>query len=389
LFSAGIWYPLEGSDVMRWAALGAAAVLLAVWSVALVVRRAQAERVLLLGGSPFADKVCDAVANAADNRYKIVGIVDDAPTAERVSGHAPWVGTADQLEAIVERIQPTRIVLTLADRRGRLPERALLQARLRGVRVEEAMSFYERVSGKLAIESLPASALILSGGFRRLEINRRGFWWRSSRAVECLIASVGLVVLSPMLGLCALLIKLDSRGAVFFVQPRVGCAGLPFGLIKFRTMHEATGERTEWIRDNADRVTRVGQWLRRFRIDELPQLINVLRGHMSFVGPRPHPVTNYQLFLKQIPYYYLREMVRPGITGWAQVKYGYANNLEEEIEKMRFDIYYIKHRSLWLDMRIVVETALVLMFDRQSHQMPRTSKPTEGWRRPGRVAPLG
>jgi exopolysaccharide biosynthesis polyprenyl glycosylphosphotransferase len=389
LLGAGIWFPSGGRETERWVILASAAALMLVWSVALIIRRARTERVLLLGSSQFATKICEAVDAASDRRFKIAGIVDDAPTAERVSGYAPWVGTPDQLDGIVERIQPSRIVLTLCDRRGgRLPERALLQARLRGVRVEEGIQFYERVAGKLAIESLPPTSLILSGGFRRLELKREGFWWRSSRVVECIIASLALLALSPLLGLCALLIKIDSRGSIFFIQPRVGCGGRPFGLIKFRTMHEATGERTEWFRDNAHRVTRVGDWLRRFRLDELPQFINVLRGEMSFVGPRPHPVTNYQKFLKEIPYYHLREMVRPGITGWAQVKYGYANNLEEETEKMRFDIYYIKHRSLWLDARIAVETVVLLMFDRRSHQAAKSTKPSDSWP-PGRVAPLG
>src|SRR5436190_3624589 len=147
LMGAGIWYPSDGSETMRWAALGLAAVLMVVWSVALVVRRAQTERVLLLGSSPFATKICEAVDTASDRRFKIAGLVDHAPTAERLSGYAPWVGTPDQLDAIVERIQPTHIVLTVSDRRGgRLPERALLQARLRGVRVEEGIAFYERVA---------------------------------------------------------------------------------------------------------------------------------------------------------------------------------------------------------------------------------------------------
>jgi len=386
LYGTGFWYPSAGNEFVRVTTLSVAALFMVMWVLALVVRRGGAERVLFLGSSPFAASLCEEVAAGSGKRFRIAGVVDDAPTAERMGGHAPWVGPADQLEAIVNRIQPARIVLTMADRRGRIPEQALLQARLRGVKIEEGVDFYERVAGKLAIETLRPSALILSGGFRRLEISRHGFWWRSSRAVECVVSSACLLLLAPLFGLVALLIKLDSRGSVFFVQPRVGGGGRPFGLIKFRTMQDAEGPRTEWIRDNAHRVTRVGKWLRRFRIDESPQLLNVLKGEMSFVGPRPHPVSNYQLFLKKIPYYHLREMVRPGITGWAQVRYGYANNLEEETEKMRFDIYYLKHRSLWLDAKILLDTALLLVFDRQSHLTP---KQKAAWTGPGRVVPLG
>ena len=142
--------------------------------------------------------------------------------------------------------------------------------------------------------------------------------------------------------------RLDSDGPVFFLHERVGLGGRPFFLIKFRTM-SAGGTRSEWAADNEHRTTRVGRILRRFRIDELPQFFNVLQGDMNLVGPRPHPVTNFQLFTDHIPYYGVRCSIRPGITGWAQIRYGYANNLQEETEKMRYDLHYIKHMSLGLD----------------------------------------
>ena len=180
-----------------------------------------------------------------------------------------------------------------------------------------------------------------------------------------LIASLpGLVILALLLGPIALAIKLDSRGPVFFIHPRVGLYGKRFNVIKFRTMHPVTEERSEWVAGNGDRITRVGKWLRIFRLDEFPQFINILRGDMNLVGPRPHPVSNYELFLKNIPYYSLRSMVRPGITGWAQIRHGYANNLEEETEKMRYDLYYIKHMSLWFDLRILFETIKIVLLGR-------------------------
>jgi len=129
-------------------------------------------------------------------------------------------------------------------------------------------------------------------------------------------------------------------------------------------MHPVEASPSEWARDNDDRITRVGRWLRRFRLDELPQFVNILRGDMNLVGPRPHPVTNYELFLATVPYYALRATVRPGVTGWAQVRYGYANNLEEETEKMRYDLYYIKHRSFGLDLRILLDTAKIVLLGR-------------------------
>jgi lipopolysaccharide/colanic/teichoic acid biosynthesis glycosyltransferase len=192
-----------------------------------------------------------------------------------------------------------------------------------------------------------------------------------AHALSVPLAAAALILLSPLFVLVAIAIKLESRGPLFFVQERVGLKGKRFKIVKFRTMRPARGATSEWERDNQIRLTRVGRCLRRIRLDELPQLLNIVKGEMSLVGPRPHPVTNAPLFSMvmrnapdcgaQIPYYELRAMVRPGLTGWAQVRYHYANDLEEEIEKMRYDLYYVKHRSALLDLRILVETIRVVL----------------------------
>jgi lipopolysaccharide/colanic/teichoic acid biosynthesis glycosyltransferase len=166
----------------------------------------------------------------------------------------------------------------------------------------------------------------------------------------------------------ALIVILDSPGPVFFVHDRVGLRGRRLKLLKFRTMHPAQGPTSEWVCDNANRITRVGRWLRKYRLDELPQLINVVRGELNLVGPRPHPVSNVELFTQHIPFYSLRAAVRPGLTGWAQVRQGYANGLEEETEKMRYDLYYIKHMSAWLDLRILLETVRTVVAGRESFE---------------------
>jgi lipopolysaccharide/colanic/teichoic acid biosynthesis glycosyltransferase len=184
-------------------------------------------------------------------------------------------------------------------------------------------------------------------------------------------ALIGLILTAPLLALLALLVKLDSRGPILFVQDRAGRGGRPFGLLKFRTMHPCDTPDSEWVRDNTHRITRLGAWLRRFRLDELPQLVNVLRGEMNLVGPRPHPVKNQQKFIEQIAYYGLRSTVHPGVTGWAQICYGYANNLEEETEKMRYDLFYIKNRSLWLDIRILFETVGIMAFGQGATEVRR------------------
>jgi lipopolysaccharide/colanic/teichoic acid biosynthesis glycosyltransferase len=204
------------------------------------------------------------------------------------------------------------------------------------------------------------------------------------------------VLASPVLAVIAAAIKLGSPGPVLFVQKRVGAHGRPFRLMKFRTMHDRRTAGSEWECDNRDRVTRIGAWLRAFRLDELPQLVNVLRGEMNLVGPRPHPASNLELFTlvgrnlieltgAPVSCYALRGLVRPGLTGWAQVRYQYANNLEEEIEKLRYDLYYVKHQSLRLDARILVETIRPLVFGRvvrpatpSTTITPHRNRPTAG-----------
>ncbi len=304
------------------------------------------ERVLILGGSPLARQVIDEIERRRDLRYTVVGVVDDAQNLDRV----------------IEATRPDRLVVALTERRGRLPLCRLLELRAGGILVEDVVETYERLTGKLALEALSPSSVIFSRDFdpSRLHLVL-------TRTLSLLMSVIGLIVLAPALGLIALLIKLDSSGPVFFIQERVGLAGRPFKLIKFRTMHPVSRPKSEWERDNCDRISRLGRWLRRFRLDELPQLVNVLRGEMNLVGPRPHPVTNLELMIlaarnlnevsgDAIPYYSLRSSVRPGITGWTQVRYGYANSLEEEVEKIRYDFYYLKHASFWLDLNILFET---------------------------------
>jgi lipopolysaccharide/colanic/teichoic acid biosynthesis glycosyltransferase len=223
--------------------------------------------------------------------------------------------------------------------------------------VEDALDFYERLTGSVAIEALTSDRLALAHGFR----NGRSVQI-AARIVSVIAAIAGIIVSAPFLALMALAIKLDSNGPVLFRQPRIGMNGRAFLLLKFRTMRACDAPPSEWARDNADRITRVGKWLRRFRLDELPQLLNVVRGEMNLIGPRPHPICNATLFEQQIAFYQLRSAILPGITGWAQVRHGYANTLEEEIEKMRYDLYYIKNRSWRLDCQIVIETLGVLLW---------------------------
>jgi lipopolysaccharide/colanic/teichoic acid biosynthesis glycosyltransferase len=186
--------------------------------------------------------------------------------------------------------------------------------------------------------------------------------------VSLVTAAIGLVVSAPLMALIALTIKLDSPGPALFVQDRAGLDGRPFRLVKFRTMYERPAAPQSsvsvWGRDDAGRITRVGRWLRKLRLDELPQFWNILRGDMNLVGPRPEMACNVEAMTETIPYYSLRHVVLPGVTGWAQVRYGYSVNLEDVTEKVRHDLYYIKHMSLWLDLRILIDTVKIVLFGR-------------------------
>jgi len=325
-------------------------------------------RLLILGAGSMATQLIEEIESARSPRYVVVGLVDDQQPASDSPLRARWLGPCDWLAEIVAREQVARIVVALADRRERLPLESLLESRGQGVVVEDALDFYEHLTGKVAIEALRPSMLFLSKGFRN-----HGAAEVIKRVISVVAAAAGLVLMLPLLAAIAIAVKLDSRGPVLFIQQRAGKDGRTFGLVKFRTMHPCSEPRSEWVHDNADRITRIGRYLRRFRLDEVPQVVNVLRGEMNLIGPRPHPTTNHASFMERIAYYGLRSTVRPGVTGWAQVRYGYANNLEEETEKMRWDLYYIKNRSLWLDARIIVETVGIVLFGKGASEARRPS----------------
>src|SRR2546422_1841533 len=356
--------PIESSVLFAIAVIFGPILLLRAVVSRVVRSRRFVQRLLIVGASPLGWRLVHEIESRLDYRYAVAATVD--ATAEPAD--APIVtAPLDRLDEIVDGIRPDMIVLALADWRGRLPVRELLKARVyRGIPIEDCVEVYERLTGKLAIEALTPSHLIFSEGFRQSRLTQV-----VRRSVSVLIATVGLVATAPLFALIALAITLDSPGPVLFAQRRLGLHGRPFVLMKFRTMHPTSAPRSEWEQDNRDRLTRVGRWLRRFWLDELPQLVNVLRGDMNLVGPRPHPLTNLELMIlavrnlnevsgDAIPYYSLRCSVRPGITGWAQVHYRYANTLEEEMEKVRYDFYYLRHMSFWLDLQILFETVKIV-----------------------------
>jgi exopolysaccharide biosynthesis polyprenyl glycosylphosphotransferase len=326
-------------------------------------RRAFADRVLVLGAGPLARRIIHEIEFRPNFRYAVVGVLDEGNGVDPGDLPYPVLGPLERLDKIIDDVKPDRLIVALTERRGRMPLPQLLECGGRGILVEDGLRTYEYFTGKLPIESLTPSFLIFSGAFRksRLQLALR-------RTSSLLAAGFGLLLAAPIMVGIALAIKLDSRGPVLFIDERAGRNGRPFRLFKFRTMHPLPPGQSVpaavWDRDDTTRITRVGRLIRRLRLDELPQFWNVLKGDMDLVGPRPEILANVQTMAEQIPYYMLRQSVRPGITGWAQTRFGYSVSLEQVTEKMRYDLFYIKHMSLWLDLRILVDTVKIVLFGR-------------------------
>jgi sugar transferase (PEP-CTERM system associated) len=251
------------------------------------------------------------------------------------------------------------VVVSLADSRGKLPMEKLLEMKLDGVSFDHLAAVYETYTGKIAVENLRPSWLIFSPGFRKSRLLSV-----TKRLLDLMLAAVGLVLALPLMAVIALLIRLTSTGPVFYHQRRVGQHGRIFVLHKFRSMcHDAEAATGPvWASRQGDsRVTSVGGWLRRLRVDELPQLWNVLRGDMSFVGPRPERPEFVSELARHIPFYGQRHIVRPGITGWAQVRYTYGASTEDALQKLQYDLFYIKNLSISLDLFIVLSTVKTVL----------------------------
>ncbi len=253
-----------------------------------------------------------------------------------------------------------RVIVAIEDRRGAMPLRELLDLRYKGWIIDEAHALVERLEGKLPLEGLKPSSLIFTEGFQMGLVKHV-----LRRLISFGIALAGLLVCLPLLPLILLAVRLSSPGPIFFRQVRVGRHGRPFTLVKFRTMrNDAEAGGAQWATANDARVTAIGKFMRQWRLDEIPQLWNVIRGDMSFVGPRPERPEFVGWLAREIPFYDLRHMVRPGITGWAQVRYHYGASLEEAKRKLEYDLYYVKHLSLGLDLLIVFETVKTILLGR-------------------------
>jgi sugar transferase (PEP-CTERM system associated) len=320
------------------------------------------DNVLIVGTGQAPREVARELLVRDDPAYHVVGYVDDAPEPRATLGSVPILGGTADLPGLIGRHGVRWIVADLRAHRNRVLIDTLVRAKLSGTRVEDAATAYERLTGKILLESLRPSALLLADGFR---VSRGR---RAVKRIADLVLSLGMIaVAAPLIAVTALLVWVLSGRPVLYRQERVGQHGRPFTLFKFRSMRlDAEAAGPVWARRKDDRATPIGRFIRLTRLDELPQLWNVLRGDMSFVGPRPERPCFVEPLSRQIPFYDLRHAVKPGITGWAQVRYRYADSVESAGEKLRYDLYYIKHLSAAFDLTIVIDTVKIILFQRGS-----------------------
>lgn len=315
------------------------------------------EKILLVGSSGGIRKLAREVRLRPDLPIELLGVVAENDRAPIVG--LPQLGLVPCLESIIDQTKPDLVIVGLEERRQVLPTNMLLRKRTKGLRIEDASTLYQKITGKIPVESISPSSLIFSDGFAQS-------WFRSaySRLLAILGAATGLILFGPLMLLVSLAIKLDSKGPVLYGQIRVGKEGQPFEILKFRTMFvdAESSSGPVWAQQKDPRITRVGRIIRKLRIDELPQFLNLLYGHMKFVGPRPERPHFVEQLAQQIPYYDLRHTVRPGLTGWAQVRFAYAATVGDAREKLEYDLFYIKNASFWLDLLIIFRTIKIVLF---------------------------
>lgn len=313
------------------------------------------ERVYVVGTGERAQRLVQGLRQNPEIGVEIAswtGKLEGAVTRESVAAH---------LMEVVKKEKVHRVIVAMPDRRGTTPMQELLQLRMQGIKIEEATSWLEKISGKIEVESLYPSWLVFNEGFRR-----SATFILIRRMLSIIISLIGLLLTLPLLPLIMLAVRLDSKGPVFYTQTRMGKGGRFFKVVKFRTMRQdaEADSGPQWAGNHDPRVTRVGKFLRTTRLDEIPQLWCVLKGDMAFVGPRPERPEFIEWLSKEIPYYGVRHMVRPGITGWAQIKYKYGSTIEDALQKLQYDLYYIKNASIGLDLLIMFQTVKTVLLRR-------------------------
>ena len=325
-----------------------------------VMRQLARETVLFLGASPVARMVAERLSEDPHFGLSVAGFLEDSPASDQLPANL-LLGRIDDLRSVVDTLKPQRIIVGMTERRGCLPVHDLLELRFSGIHIEEAQTAYETLFSRVSVKDLRPSQLIF---MTDLGPRPRSEFQQSIYSFA--LALIGFLIASPIMLLVAMLVRITSPGPVLYRQTRAGKDGTNFVLFKFRSMHqdaEATSGAV-WASKDDPRVTPLGRWLRRLRLDELPQLINVLRGEMVIVGPRPERPEFVKVLVEQIPYYHQRLAVKPGITGWAQVNHKYGDTLEDTLVKLEYDLYYIKNLNMTLDLYIMFQTAKVMLLSR-------------------------
>jgi len=328
-----------------------------------VLRMVAQERLLLIGTSPLLEDIGKHIEEHPETGLQVVGYVGSGEEAGTAMAGGTALGPMASLREIVQATNPNRIVVGMTERRARVPVGELLELRFAGHIIEEAASTYENVCGRVCLKELRPAQLIYSG-----ELGPRRATMFYQTMVNVALAAIGVVAAAPIMLLTALAVRLTSAGPALYRQVRVGLGGIPFTLYKFRSMRADAEAETGavWASKNDPRVTGLGRTIRKLRIDEIPQLFNVLKGEMSLVGPRPERPEMVRALAEEIPYYQHRHCVRPGITGWAQVNYKYGDTLEDTIHKLEYDLYYIKNMSPSLDSYIIFLTVKAMLLSRGS-----------------------
>jgi sugar transferase (PEP-CTERM system associated) len=314
--------------------------------------------VVILGEGQMARLLAKVIQERTELGLNLIGYLGNEWHTETATQNPPRLGGLHDLTVVAQQNELSRVIVAMGDQRGKLPVDDLLHLKTSGIIIQDAAEFYEIATGKLPVGAIRLSWLIFSPGF---QVSRMTVFYK--RLISLILAFSGLLLLSPLIALIALAIRLDSPGPIIFRQKRVGFRGKPFTLLKFRTMHcDADGGGYARPAEHNDaRITRVGRLLRRFRLDETPQLYNILVGQMQFVGPRPFVSEQELDCAAHIPLYCYRWSVRPGATGWAQVQRGYCASLEDNVDKLSYDLFYIKNMSVGLDLLIIFKTIKIVL----------------------------
>jgi len=357
---------LNISDGAFWSGLAAAGLMILFWRLLYfwaLENRLFTQPIALIGTGRSAAQIAAAIEGRQDSGFVIAAFVKskESEIADEQKG-VPVFSEIKELRRLCESGAVEKIVLALDEKRGILPMHELIEYKFMGIHITDAVGFYEELTGKIMVKNVNPSWLLFSEGFYVSRIRRA-----LKRGMDLCIALVVFTATLPIFIVSALIIKLESGGGVFYIQERVGEHGRPFKILKFRSMREdAEKNGPVWAANGDDRVTRYGRFIRKTRIDELPQLLNVLKGDMSFVGPRPERPVFVENLAQHIPFYPIRHMVKPGITGWAQVYYPYGSSEEDALHKLEYDLYYLKNMSVAMDLSTIFQTIKVVIFQKGS-----------------------